>query len=87
MAPAGAFQNFRLGPGGATTWIHVISGKKVCPLISSAPLKQELAPTLLCYNCTITYSNVARFLRGKQSQRLQLLPCAADFHTDSQHHS
>ncbi len=29
MAPAGSFCNFRLGPGGAATWLHVISGTKV----------------------------------------------------------
>jgi hypothetical protein len=29
MAPAGAFCNFCLAPGGASTWVHVISGKKV----------------------------------------------------------
>lgn len=32
MAPAGAFANFRLGPGGASAWMHVISGRKVGPL-------------------------------------------------------
>lgn len=29
MAPAGSFCNFRLGPSGAATWLHVISGTKV----------------------------------------------------------
>ena len=29
MAPAGAFSNFTMAPGGASTWIHVISGRKV----------------------------------------------------------
>ena len=28
MAPAGALSDFRLPPGGAATWIHVISGRK-----------------------------------------------------------
>ena len=29
MAPCGAFANFRLAPGGASTWVHVITGRKV----------------------------------------------------------
>ncbi len=29
MAPAGAFANFRQGPGGASAWVHVVTGKKV----------------------------------------------------------
>lgn len=61
-APAGAFSNFLLGPGGATSWIHVISGKKVRPLISRAPLQQEPASTLLCYNCTTMHSNCGALL-------------------------
>ena len=62
MAPAGAFSNFRLGPGGAATWIHVISGKKVRPLTSRAPLKRKLAPSLLCYACTTMHSNCGALL-------------------------
>ncbi len=33
MAPAGAFRNFRLSPGGSSTWVHLVSGKKVRPLL------------------------------------------------------
>lgn len=29
MVPAGCFANFRLEAGGATSWVHVVSGKKV----------------------------------------------------------
>lgn len=38
MAPAGSFCNFRLSPGGAATWLHVVSGKEVTDWIS--PLTQ-----------------------------------------------
>ena len=77
MAPAGAFSNFRLGPGGAAIWIHVISGKKVRPLTSSVPLKQEVAPTLLCYDCTITYSNCGALLerQAKSEAAIATLCC------------
>ncbi|CAL8463614.1 g3148 [Coccomyxa elongata] len=33
MAPAGGFCNFRMGPGGSATWLHVISGAKVFALL------------------------------------------------------
>ncbi len=29
MAPEGCFANFRLAAGGATSWVHVVSGRKV----------------------------------------------------------
>lgn len=36
MAPAGALSDFRLPPGGAATWVHVIAGRK-------ASISQHLA--------------------------------------------
>lgn len=43
LAPAGCFANFRLAPGGASTWVHVVSGQKVHRTICSPPLDASRA--------------------------------------------
>lgn len=48
MAPAGAFRNFRMSPGGSSTWVHVVSGRKVrtCNI-----LKVSLKAIMPCRYC------------------------------------
>ena len=48
LAPSGSFRNFRLGPGGASTWVHVISGKKVTHWVPLDHAESALLKVIPC---------------------------------------
>lgn len=59
MAPAGGFCNFRMGPSGSATWLHVISGTKV---LSRLAIKRGQI-------------SLPSFLPGKRRYYVPLLSC------------